>query len=254
MTYLGYPGTTGLSTIDWRLTDAYADPQTTADPFYSEKLFRLPKCFVCYTPSQTTPSPANTRSPITFGSFNYLPKINSLVVETWSEIFRAVPGSRLMLKSHGLSDDFSRRQMLARFAAHGIGPDRLILHGKIPSLSDHLRLYDQVDIALDPFPYNGTTTTCEALWMSVPVIVLAGTTHAGRVGVSLLSNVGLPQLIAQDRTQYVQLAAQMASNRDELAKLRSGLRQRVAESPLVDARSFARYRSGLSPDVETVVR
>jgi protein O-GlcNAc transferase len=247
VTYCGYPGTTGLTTIDWRLTDALADPLGAADPFYSEKLFRLPKTFLCFTPPQTEPSPPTARRPVTFGSFNYLPKINLAVVATWSEILRAVPGSKLLLKSHGLSDDFSRQRMLDRFAAQGIEADRLVLHGKIPSLTDHLRLYDQVDIALDPFPYNGTTTTCEALWMGVPVLTLAGGTHAGRVGVSLLSNVGLPQLIARDRNQYVQIAKQLAGDADQLTQLRSGIRKRVAESSLVDAKSFAK-------DVEAAYR
>jgi protein O-GlcNAc transferase len=247
VTYCGYPGTTGLTTIDWRLTDAHADPLGAADQFYSEKLFRLPRSFLCFTPPPTNPSPASARSPVTFGSFNYLPKINPAVVALWSEILRAVPGSRLLLKSHGLSDDFSRKRMLDRFAAHGIEPDRLILHGKIPSLTDHLRLYDQVDIALDPFPYNGTTTTCEALWMGAPVVTLAGSTHAGRVGVSLLSNVGLPELIAQDRNHYMQIARQLAADPDRLTKLRSNLRQRVAESPLTNAKGFAQ-------DVEAAFR
>jgi predicted O-linked N-acetylglucosamine transferase (SPINDLY family) len=244
VTYLGYPGTSGLTAMDWRLTDARADPPGIADPFFSEKLFRLPRTFLCFTPSPGAPPvarpPAIASGSITFGSFNYLPKINPLVVEVWSEILRSVPGSRLLLKSHGLSDEYSRRGMLDRFAAHGIGPERLELFGKIPSLAGHLQLYDRIDVALDPFPYNGTTTTCEALWMGVPVVTLAGKTHAGRVGVSLLSSVGLPRLIAEDREQYVRVAAELAGDLPALAELRGGLRQRVAQSPLTDAAGFAR--------------
>jgi predicted O-linked N-acetylglucosamine transferase (SPINDLY family) len=237
--------------MDWRLTDAWADPPGVSDLFYSEKLFRLPRAFLCFAPPAGAPvvarPPAISRGRITFGSFNYLPKINPRVVEVWSEILRKVPGSRLLLKSHGLSDEFSRRGMLRRFAARGIEPERLELFGKIPSLSGHLQLYDQIDVALDPFPYNGTTTTCEALWMGVPVVTLAGKTHAGRVGVSLLTSVGLTRLIAGDRKQYVNIAAELAVDLPALAELRGGLRQRVAQSPLTDAAGFAR-------DVETAFR
>jgi protein O-GlcNAc transferase len=240
VTYMGYPGTTGLTTIDWRLTDAQADPPGESDPYCSEKLFRLPKTFLCFTPPASAPAPARTTGPLTFGSFNYLPKLNHVVIETWSQILRATPTSRLILKSHGLSDDFSRELMQDRFAACGIDPTRLTLHGKIPSLADHLSLYNQIDIALDPFPYNGTTTTCEALWMGVPVVTLPGQTHAGRVGTSLLSTVGLQDLIAKDQTHYVQLAKDLAADQTQLATLRSELRQRVAQSPLTDARAFAR--------------
>jgi predicted O-linked N-acetylglucosamine transferase (SPINDLY family) len=130
--------------------------------------------------------------------------------------------------------------MLDRFAARGIGPERLQLFGKIPSLAGHLELYNRIDVALDPFPYNGTTTTCEALWMGVPVVTLAGKTHAGRVGVSLLTSVGLPRLIAGDRNHYVRVVEELAADLPGLAALRGGLRKRVAESPLTDAPGFAR--------------
>ncbi|MGA3065660.1 MAG: tetratricopeptide repeat protein [Tepidisphaeraceae bacterium] len=244
VTYLGYPATSGLTAMDWRLTDAWADPAGESEAFHSEKLMRLPRTFLCFTPPAAAPAvgrlPALANGGVTFGSFNYLPKINPGVVEVWSEILRQVPGSRLLIKSQGLSDEYSRRGMMERFAARGIEPQRLELLGKIPTLTSHLQAYERIDVGLDPFPYNGTTTTCEALWMGVPVVTLAGKMHAGRVGVSLLSCVGLPRLIAKDRSDYVRIAAELAGDLPGLGELREGLRQRVDQSPLTDAGSFAR--------------
>jgi len=244
VTYCGYPGTTGLTTMDYRLTDAYADPPGQTDAFHTEQLVRLPRTFLCFRPSAAAPAvgpvPALASGRVTFGSFNHLAKITDPTVELWSQILRQVPGSRLLLKSWGLGDAAPQRQLLDRFAARGIGPDRLEMHAWIPSPGGHLELYHRVDIALDTHPYHGTTTTCEALWMGVPVVSLAGQHHASRVGVSLLSNVGLPQLIAEDAQGYVQIAVGLANDRSTLTELRIGLRERVADSPLMDAPAFAR--------------
>jgi len=251
VTYCGYPGTTGLTTMDYRLTDAYADPPGQTEQYHTEQLVRLPRTFLCFRPSANAPPvgplAALANGHITFGSFNHVAKITDPTVALWSQILRQVPGSRLLLKSPGLGDAAPRQQLLDRFAAQGVGPERLEMHARIPSLGSHLELYHRVDIALDPFPYHGTTTTCEALWMGVPVVSLAGQHHASRVGVSLLSNVGLPQLIAVDPQGYVRIVVNLANDLPRLVELRIGLRDRVAKSPLLDAPGFAR-------DVEAAYR
>jgi len=251
VSYCGYPDTTGLATMDYRFTDAYADPPGTTEQFHSEQLVRLPRCFLCYAPPADGPEvgsvPAAAGGRITFGSFNSISKLSDATVAMWSAVLSAVPNSRLMIKSQGLAGAPARQQVLERFAARGIAADRLELHGRIASPAGHLELYHQIDIALDTYPYHGTTTSCEAMWMGVPVVTLAGKTHASRVGVSLLSNVGLEQLIAQTAEQYVQIAADLAKDVDALSKLRSALRSRLAASPLLDG-------SGLAREVEAAYR
>jgi protein O-GlcNAc transferase len=243
VTYLGYPNTTGLSEIDYRLTDSQADPDGQ-DRFYTEKLVRLNRCFLCYQPMEgappVAPPPAEERGYITFGTFNNLAKINKHVIRVWSEIMRAVPNSRLMIKNHSLTDIPTRERYLGMFAEQGIDHARIELLGNIPDTREHLELYAKLDIALDTFPYNGTTTTCEALWMGVPVITLAGRTHAGRVGCSLLTAVGLFECIAKDAKEYVEITVALAEDRNHLADLRATMRERVRQSPLCDAFSFAR--------------
>ncbi len=242
VTYLGYPNTTGLPTMDYRLTDALADPPGQ-EAFYSEKLIRLPQGFLCYTPPTESPEvgplPASQTGHVTFGSFNMLPKINPSVVETWSRILKATPRSRLILKNKSFRDEAVRERYLAFFQKHGIAADRLELIGWLPRIADHLDLYHRIDIALDTFPYNGTTTTCEALWMGAPVITLAGDRHAGRVGVSLLTQIGLTDLIADTPEDYVNRAVQLAENPERVADLRSGLRERMVNSVLCDGKTFA---------------
>lgn len=178
VSYLGYPNTTGLSTIDYRLTDSWADPPSMTDKFYTETLFRLPRSFLCYSPEPSAPAveplPALSMGYVTFGSFNILPKMTPAVVSLWSLILESLPGSRLQLKNNSLVDSAMREQVYAQFTAHGITRDRIDLFGRQATLGEHLATYHRMDIALDPFPYNGTTTTCEALWMGLPVITLAG--------------------------------------------------------------------------------
>ena len=244
VSYLGYPDTTGLSAIDYRLTDAYADPPGTTEQFHTEQLRRLPRTFLCFNPLPKAPPvsdlPALSRGSLTFGSFNILPKINERVIELWSQILQEVPTARLLIKSRALSNDGCRRRVLDLFASHGISPDHLDLRSWAATQEDHLRTYHEVDIALDTFPYNGTTTTCEAMWMGVPIVTLAGTSHMARVGVSLLSNVGLPDLVAGSPQDYVRIATDLASDLPRLSELRKGLRERMAGSPLMDAAGFAR--------------
>jgi predicted O-linked N-acetylglucosamine transferase (SPINDLY family) len=158
----------------------------------------------------------------------------------WSKILDQVPNSQLILKSAGLDSPGVRRHILEFFAANSIAPDRVELIGWAASEKEHLQLYNRIDIALDTYPYHGTTTTCEALWMGVPVVTLAGNAHVSRVGVSLLSNVGVPELIADSQEKYVRLASDLAHDPARLSSLRSTLRQRMAQSPLMDAPRFAR--------------
>ena len=244
VTYLGYLDTTGLEAIDYRLTDAWADPVGQTEHLHTEELVRLPGSFLCYRSWVDAPAvadlPALQAGTVTFGSFNYLAKLTPRMIAAWSALLRQLPGSRLILKSTPLSDESTRRLVWERFRVHGLAEDRIRLCGPLTP-EEHLQLYNQIDIALDTFPYHGTTTTCEALWMGVPVVVLAGATHASRVGVSLLASVGLTDWIADSAEGYVELAAQMARDPDRLAQLRAGLRQRMAASPLSDAAGFTRH-------------
>ena len=244
VTWLGYPATTGLATVDYRFTDAIADPPGGADALHTETLVRLPAGFLCYRPPADapalTPTPALAKGAITFGSFNNLAKVTPQVIETWAAILRAVPGSRLLLKGWIFADTVLRQRMAGRFAALGVDAGRIDLRPLIPGVAEHLRLYREIDIGLDPFPYNGTTTTCEALWMGVPVMTLVGDRHAARVGLSLLSRVGLEHFAATDTDAYVAIAAGLARDVAALNELRLGLRDRMQQSPLTDAPRFAR--------------
>jgi predicted O-linked N-acetylglucosamine transferase (SPINDLY family) len=229
--------------MDYRLTDLEADP-IGQEAFHTEKLVRLPHGFLCYTPPPDAPEvaalPALAAGHVTFGSFNKLTKMTPEVIGLWAQILKAVPGSRLMIKNKSMKDGPTRERYLALFRDAGIGQERLDLVAWIPETAGHLGAYARVDIALDTFPYNGTTTTCEALWMGVPVVALAGNRHAARVGVSLLTHLGLPELIAKDEADYVRIAVELARDLPRLAAMRQGLRERVESSPLCDGASFTR--------------
>jgi predicted O-linked N-acetylglucosamine transferase (SPINDLY family) len=241
--YLGYPNTSGLSAIDWRVTDVHADPPGDGDAFHSERLARLPQTFLCYRPPEEAPAvepaPFLQKGYITFGSFNVLPKVTAEVIRVWAQLLERVPGSRLMLKGRGLGGTLARAHLLGAFAQHGIAEDRLTLLPHDGDFRAHLSRYREMDIGLDPFPYNGTTTTCEALWMGVPVVALAGERHAGRVGASILANLGLEELIAKSVEHYLSLAAALAADGARLASLRETMRARVTASPLRDEAGFA---------------
>jgi len=243
VTYLGYPDTTGLPAIDYRLCDAITDPPD--QPTHcTEELFRLPDCFLCYQPYGQAPPvsvpPAAADGHVVFGSFNNLAKINPLVVEVWAKLLDAVPGSHLLIKNPSLHDAPTRDRYTARFRSHGVPAERLELRGPTDSIADHLALYSRVDIALDTFPYNGTTTTCEALWMGVPVVTLCGTNHAARVSASLLATAGLHDWVSHDLDGYLEVASRLANTPDHLAAIRRSLRDRVASSPLCDPERLAR--------------
>lgn len=247
ITYLGYPNTTGLSSIQYRIVDSGTDPED-AQRWCTEKLLRLDPSFICYQPAPGTPEPsplapsASSGHP-TFGSFNTLIKLSDATVALWSRVLSATDGSRLVLKCRQLADPGTREATIARFAAHGIDPSRIEVLPATKSLADHLATYARIDVGLDPTPYAGTTTTCEAMWMGVPVVTLAGDSHASRVGVSLLTSASLPDLITTDPDRFISTARAIALDHVRRTALRSsgpdGLRTRMAASPLCDAKGFA---------------
>ena len=242
VSYLGYPGTTGLPTIDFRITDAFADPQGTTEHLHTEKLIRVPECVWCFEPDASAPEieplPALKNGFVTFGCFNNMAKLNPALFETWAEILLRVPGSHLRLKARTLTDDGVRKELKSYFTERGIEEDRLDFFGHTKKIADHLNHYHSVDIALDSFPYHGTTTTCEAMWMGCPVVTRAGKTHVSRVGVSLLSAVGLQEFITDTREAYIEKAVALAGQTDRLQELRAGMRERMRQSVLMDEKRF----------------
>ena len=245
VSYCGYPGTTGMSAMGWRLTDAIADPEGEADATHAERLWRLPNGFLSYQPEVADlappgPLPAAAGGGVTFGSFNNLSKLNDEVLDLWAAVLAAVPGSRLLLKCRGLGDEGPRRRVAERLAAGGVSADRLIVVPYTRTRLEHLAIYNDVDIGLDSFPYNGTTTTCEAMWMGVPVVTLRGHSHPGRVGASLLTRVNLRDLIAATPEDYVATCARLAGDLPSLGALRAGMRARFAASALGSPAVLAR--------------
>lgn len=252
VSWLAYAGTTGLAAMDYRLTDPYLDPpqQSPAEPepIYSERSVHLPETYWCYcAPAEAPPAnplPALAAGHVTFGCLNNFCKVSGDTLATWAELLRTVPNSRLLMHAHPGSHRDRVQEYLAR---QSISPERLRFVEMRP-LVGYFRLYHEIDVALDPFPYGGGTTTCDALWMGVPVVTLAGRTAVGRGGLSILSNVGIADWVANDREQYIRIAADLASDLGRLSMLRGTLRQRMLASPLMDAPRFARnieaaYRS-----------
>lgn len=242
MSYLGYPNTTGLTAMDYRITDTWADPPGQTEHLHIESLVRLPGGFLCYQPPSDAPAvalpPFQENGYVTFGSFNNVAKVNPEIIGLWARILNAVPNSRFTLKFQWQSDIPTRERYIALFTTHGIDQARLSILPPALSTAEHLSQYARVDIALDTFPYGGTTTTCEALWMGVPVITLAGPVHMSRVGTSLLTQVGISEYIAITPDDYVNVAAQLANDTKKITQLRTTLRERVAASSLCDAKKF----------------
>ena len=255
--WLGYPGTTGLGAMDCRITDSYLDPAGQDHAGSFEEPIRLPDAWCCYQPHPRSPAvsvlPAASERFITFGSFNNFTKINDRVLALWAEIMTAVGGSRLLLVVKGSRQDRARRFLEERgiradrveFLPYYAGADAAPGKSQPPG---YLLRYHRVDIALDPFPYNGMTTTCDALWMGVPVVALIGDTTLGRASYSLLCNVGLPELAAPSEPEYMRIAIALARDLPRLASLRAALREKMKASPVLDAQRFARnlesaYRS-----------
>jgi protein O-GlcNAc transferase len=241
ITWIGYPNTTGLEAMDYRLTDSYADPPGATEHLHTERLLRLPQIYVAFRPAEESPLPgplpAVANRYVTFGSFNALSRVTPQMLELWSGILQRLPDSRLVMVS--VPEGKTRTRLTELFAARGIATTRLDLFGRVP-FSRFLSLLQQVDIALDSFPYHGTSTTCHTLWMGVPLITLAGRNHASRVGVSMLSNLGLGRLIARTPEEYCGIALALAGDRDELARLRSQLRGMMANAPNTDGAALTR--------------
>ncbi len=242
VTYLGYPDTTGLDTMDYRIIDSFTDPAGRADYLHTEELVRMPYGFLCYRPPEHTPEPgplpALKSGVITFGCFNKRAKITADMINTWSSILGIVPYSRIFLKFKNFLSDQEKSSITDLFMKNNISPDRVNILKPIRSLSEHIGMYSNIDIALDTFPYNGTTTTCESLWMGVPVITRKGIIHASRVGTSILKNSGLEGLISESRPDYINKAVQLANDIERLACLRSRLRDMIRNSHLMDEKGF----------------
>ena len=253
MTWLGYPDTTGLVTIDYRVSDSIADPAGVADDLHSERVLRLPPPFLCYRPPADSPPVAirANEEKLVFGSFNMLAKLNEHAIDAWARILHAVPEAHVLLKSGTLEHDDTAARVRESFEARRIDGSRVDLKSWSADRVEHLAAYGDIDIALDTFPYNGTTTTCEALWMGVPVVTLAGEAHMSRVGATLLDSVGLDALVAPNVDEYVRIAVELARDHARREDLRSGMRQRLMQSPLLDHAGFVarleqRYRDAWS--------
>ena len=238
MTWAGYVGTTGLAAIDWLIADRFHVPPG-GEGGIVERVLRLPDGYVCYAPPDYAPAvaplPALARGHVTFAGFHNPAKIGARAIALWARALEAVPGSRLLLKYKGIDAAANRARLEAGFAAHGIAANRLMLEGVAPH-HELLARYGAADIALDSLPYSGGVTTLEALWMGVPVVALAGDRHAGRVGASILTHLGRPDLIAADEDAYVRLALETLGARTD----RAGLRAKLAASPLMDGKRLAR--------------
>jgi predicted O-linked N-acetylglucosamine transferase (SPINDLY family) len=237
--------------MDYLLTDPLVDPPGMTESLASESLLRLPRTFACYTPPpdapEVAPSPGLTSGNVTFGSFNVLPKLNERVLACFAGILRDLPQSRLLMCTRGIDQPSNARRIRGIFSDHGADPQRIELIGA-RDMSDYLQLHHRVDLALDPFPVAGHTITCHALWMGVPVITLAGKSRPSRLGASVLGNLGLDELIAEDHGAYARLAVELGRDLPRLAQLRASMRRRMIDSALLDHAGFARavesaYRS-----------
>jgi predicted O-linked N-acetylglucosamine transferase (SPINDLY family) len=238
---IGSASSTGLSSVDYRITDALLDPPAS-QPYYTETLIHIPNGYQPYCPPRDSapvgPLPALQNGQITFGSFNSHKKITPQVVACWSSILRQIPKSRLLLKSAGFIDQEVRTRLIDNFTQEGIAPRRLCFAYRLP-MASHLNLYNEIDIALDTFPYNGAITTLEALWMGVPTVTLAGDTLIGRSGLAILTHVGLSRLVGRDEHHMAAIAVGLAQNLPVLTRLRAGLRDALQASPLCHVTQIA---------------
>jgi len=249
VTYLGYPGSTGVETIDYRLSDPYLDPPGTNLSIYSEQTMRLPETYWCYQPCGPAPTPAQppvlSTGFITFGCLNNFAKVSTGVLDLWIEVLSKVSRSKLILHAK----PGTHRDTITRLLAEkGIDAQRLEFINE-QTWPDYIKTYDRIDIALDPFPYNGGITTCDSLYMGAPVVSLSGQTAVGRAGKSILTNVGLPELIANTPREYVEIAVKLAGDLPKLTELRKTLRQRMENSPLMDDKRFARNIESVFRDI-----
>ena len=241
VTWLAYPGTTGLSTMDYRLTDPYLDPPGANDSCYCEQSIRLPNTFWCYDPLCDQPLvndlPALANRFITFGCLNHFCKVNDGVLTLWAKVLGAVKQSRLLLLA---PRGQARDHVLEILSDQGIDESRVEFAIRLP-FQQYLQLYNRIDLGLDPLPYNGHTTSLDAFWMGVPTITLIGKTVVGRAGWSQLYNLGLPELAAQTPVEFVKITVQLAEDLPRLQELRATLRARMRASPLMDGKLFASH-------------
>jgi predicted O-linked N-acetylglucosamine transferase (SPINDLY family) len=251
MSWIGYAGTTGMRSMDYLIADRWHVP-AGAEAHYRETVLRMPDGYVCYDPPAEAPAvgrlPALKRGQVTFGCFNSVSKLTPAVVALWARIMGSVPGSRLVLVSQGLNGSIARSWIRRAFLSAGGASHQLELYGK-KTWPELLDTYNTIDLALDPFPYSGGLTTCEALWMGVPVVTWPGETFAGRHSLSHLSNVGLAETIAANEHEYIEVASRLAGDLPHLAALRAGLRDRMAHSPLCDGERFGRHLMALLRDI-----
>ena len=241
LSWLGYPGSTGLKTMDYRITDSVADVVGQAEALHTERLIRLDPCFLCLVLPSDLPAVKmreRDQKGITFGSFNNILKLSPEVIALWSTILLKLPGSRLVLKDKGFADPRFAQHVRMLFELHGVAPERLELRERVANHLQHWSMYDEIDIALDPFPYNGTITTFEALIMGVPVVSLLGDRHSSRVGASMLTAIGAPELIAPNAMAYLDQAVALARDLPRLENYRRSLREQVQQSALCDAKAF----------------
>jgi protein O-GlcNAc transferase len=245
LSFLGYPTTTGLTTIGYRISDRWVDPvgaEESVAPL-SERVLRLPDSYFCYRPPalapEVAPAPVLRTGRVTFGSFNALPKISARTLEVWSKVLAALPDSGLLIKAQGLGAQAAQRRLLQRCAQAGIEPGRVEVMEWRGDLRSHLDCYGRVDVALDTFPYNGATTTCEALWMGVPVVSLTGETHASRMGSSILSAAGRADHVCDNVDDFVRICVSL-SQPNRLERERASLRGALRSSPLLDETSYTR--------------
>ncbi|MBC8108352.1 MAG: tetratricopeptide repeat protein [Anaerolineae bacterium] len=241
-TYLGYPATTGIPAVQYRITDAIADPLGMTESHHTEALVRLPDCFLCYRPDDDAPptldaTPAQKRGHVTFGSFNNFAKITDEMLNYWATIVHAVPKSRMLLKARALDSSDVRQRVIDIFTKHDVDSDRVQMAGWT-SYDQRHAIVASADIALDSFPYHGTTTTCETLWLGVPWITLAGRTHVSRVSASILSVIGCPELVANSADEYSAKAIELANDLPRMNDYRTMLRAKMQASPLLDRKNF----------------
>ncbi len=238
--HFGYMDTSGLAAIDYRITDAVCDPPGMTERYHTEQFIRLPEILWCYRANlalEVNALPADAAGFVTFGMFNAFPKIIAPAIAAWAAILQRLPRSQLVVLA-GISPKADQRLRDA-FARHGIGPDRLTLQGK-RSRQDYFRLYSAVDLTLDSFPYAGCNTTCDSLWMGVPVVTLAGQTCMSRMGASPLAHLGLGELVATMPEEYVETAVRLAEDLPRLKELRATLRERMSRSTLMNPERFTR--------------
>lgn len=240
LTYLAYPNTTGMSAMDYRITDAVCDPPGATERYYRETLIRLSRCMWCYQPGADmpalSPSPARRTGRVTFASMNGANKVTERMLSLWGRILGEVPDSRIVLTT---VPELGRERIGDALSQAGVAEERISMHDRLPT-KDFLALYAGIDIMLDTFPMNGGTTTCEALWLGVPVITRSGDIFQSRAGLSILGGMGLDELVAGSDDEYVRIAVDLARDGARVAALRSGLRERMRASPLADGHGYAR--------------